>query len=167
MKLKLVSVNHRTLFRRIPTPPKLNENTPHSHMPLDHNLSVHICITSFACQSGTGKDIMLQRVVLWPIDHLGVRESHWTNKGRAGGRAFVASQACNPYPPPHLRLIQPFHLRLLITDMPPSQTERQTARVMTLLHNWQQHISIKWPKCSLKMWCYTSDGPCKIVEYQW
>jgi len=34
------------------------------------------------CQSGTGKDIELQRAVLWPIDHSGFRESHWTNKGR-------------------------------------------------------------------------------------
>ncbi len=75
----------QNIFPILPTPHStLNVNTPHLHTPL--NPSVPICVIDnfLACQSGTGKDIVLQRVVLWPIDHPGVRESQ-----TKGGRTSV------------------------------------------------------------------------------
>lgn len=94
---------YRMFCQYCPPLSTLNENTPHLHTPLNHNPSVPICVIDafLACQSGTGKDVVLQRAVLWPIDHPGIRESQWTNKGRAGCVYVILTRA-----PSRPRLLQ-------------------------------------------------------------
>ncbi len=120
----------QNIFPILPTPHStLNVNTPHLHTPLNHNPSVPICVIDnfLACQSGTGKDIVLQSRT---VAHRSPWRPRVPNKGRACSVHVILTRL--PQTP------SAFHLRLLITDMPP-QTERDSesddslVTVMTVL----------------------------------
>jgi len=81
----------------------------------------------------------------------------------------VASQVCNPHPPSHLRLLQHFHHRLLITNMPSPQTEREgeRERQWEWWHSYTTDLLTNTHKHQVAKMQSTSHGPCMIVDYEW